>query len=81
MHIPSLLAIIATLSIGADAAYHCRCHNEATTKSCCSKLGYTAMRLNDRLIYCYANNLAGVLPQSYPMKTCCGGDQGLAGCI
>ncbi|KAL0935607.1 uncharacterized protein CTRU02_210198 [Colletotrichum truncatum] len=81
MHFPSILAILATLSLGVDAAYHCRCRITSKTSECCTSLNYNNVKLGDGQQYCYVNNLAGPLPKDFSMKTCCGGDQAFEKCI
>ncbi|CAI0651582.1 unnamed protein product, partial [Colletotrichum noveboracense] len=73
MQIQNVVLAIATLCLGAQAAFDCKCKDDAKTTSCCNAQKFISAKRNDGKLMCYVNNVVAPLPASFPFKTCCGG--------
>ncbi|KAK2008840.1 hypothetical protein LZ32DRAFT_661752 [Colletotrichum eremochloae] len=74
MQFQNLLLTLATLYVGAQADFECRCKTDATTTTCCSQGDFVATKLGNGKLFCGVNNIVSPLPDSFPFKTCCGSD-------
>ncbi|KAI8189549.1 hypothetical protein K4K54_002737 [Colletotrichum sp. SAR 10_86] len=72
MQIHNVVLAIATLCLGAQAAFDCKCKDDAKTTSCCNAQKFISAKRNDGKLMCYVNNVVAPLPASFPFKTCCG---------
>ncbi|KAF4937128.1 hypothetical protein CGCF245_v005845 [Colletotrichum fructicola] len=76
MQIQNVVLAIATLCLGdppsAQAAFDCKCKDDAKTTSCCNAQKFISAKRNDGKLMCYVNNVVAPLPASFPFKTCCG---------
>ncbi|OHE99819.1 hypothetical protein CORC01_04955 [Colletotrichum orchidophilum] len=74
MKLQNVFLVLASLCLGVQAAFDCKCKTDAKTTSCCNAEKFISSTQGDKKLMCYVNNLLAPIPASFPFKTCCGTD-------